>query len=373
MDENFKEFATYIEKDLQIGYKHNKRSIEALAYSLKIEDKTEIKELTELAIVNVARKLAHSNKTVREKFERIVDLYNNQMILSHRTSQSILLQQYSTPAPIAYLMGVFCGLPHLQQTGGYAFEPSAGNGLLTIAAKTERVYVNEVDYIRNRNLHTQGFANVFNRDATLPFSYIDLQGTFPAVLTNPPFGTLDKAVDYNTFPIKVLDHLMTLRALDAMAPDGKAAIIIGGHTRWDSLGRIEKGKNRIFFNYLYRHYHVTDVIQIDGHRLYTRQGTGFPVRLILIEGRKQKPAGVAPVKNEQTDKVIRSFDALYERVMQWVSEPIINQDEKTNMIDIQALKLKANALEKLFFNDELGMPYMPASNACVVLNTQVPD
>jgi hypothetical protein len=465
LDENFKEFVGYVEKDLQIGYKHNKRSIEALAYSLNISDKTEIKELTELAIVNVARKLAHSNKTVREKFESIVDLYNNQMILSHRTSQSILLQQYSTPAPIAYLMGVFCGLPHLQQTGGYAFEPSAGNGLLTIAAKPERVYVNEVDYTRNRNLHTQGFANVFNRDATLPFSYIDLQGTFSAVLTNPPFGTLDKAIDYNTFPIKVLDHLMSLRALDAMAPDGKAAIIIGGHTRWDSLGRIEKGKNRIYFNYLYRHYHVTDVIQIDGHRLYTRQGTGFPVRLILIEGRKQKPTGVAPVKNEQTDKVIRSFDALYERVMQWVNEekkseqqlfitaafekkyfqlkekypdalilmrdneeykaiaedakvfshhtkiiyqpyanskgifiPVasieLNQLDKiihqlshagqkvaivdeltlpTKNMNIKELEKEAEELLKLFRENELGMPYTPASNACVVLNTQVPD
>lgn len=371
--ESQKEFVMFVEKDLRMGYKHNKRSIEALAYSLKISDKTEIKELTELAIVNIARELANTNKTVEQKFESIVALYNNQMILSHRTSQSILLQQYSTPAPIAYLMGVFCGLPYLHQKGGYAFEPSAGNGLLTIAAKPERVYVNEIDYTRNRNLRTQGFANVFDRDGTNPFSYIDVQGTFSAVLTNPPFGVLNKPVDYNTFPIKVLDHLMALRALDTMAPDGKAAIIIGGHTRWDSLGRVEKGKNRIFFNYLYRHYHVMDVIQIDGHRLYTRQGTGFPVRLILIDGRKQKPEGVAPVKNEETDTVIRSFDALYERVMQSVSEPIINQEEKTNMIDIHSLKLKAKALEKLFWSDELGMPYMPASNACVVLNTQVPD
>src|ERR1035437_8784082 len=74
LSENLKEFVTFVEKDLYIGYKHNKRSIEALAYSLKIADKTEIKELTELAIVNIARRIAHENKTVEEKFYRIVDL-----------------------------------------------------------------------------------------------------------------------------------------------------------------------------------------------------------------------------------------------------------------------------------------------------------
>lgn len=352
MPNNYKEFVTFVEKDLRIGYKHNKRSIEALAYSLKISDKTEIKELTELAIVNVARELAHSNGTVQEKYEKIVELYNNQMILSHRTSQSILLQQYSTPAPIGYLMGVYCGLPQLHIKGGYAFEPSAGNGLLTIAAKPARVYVNEIDFTRNRNLKTQGFANVFNRDATEPHSYLDLTGTFQAVLTNPPFGVLDKAIDYNTFPITVLDHLMALRALDTMAFDGKAAIIIGGHTKWDNLGRIQKGKNRIFFNYLYRHYNVLDVIPIDGKRLYTRQGTGFPVRLILIDGRKEVPTGVAPVKDERLSKVVTSFDELFDRVVQWTDKT--ENNTTFNQMNIEALEKEALAIRALLTGDELG-------------------
>ena len=303
---NLQEFVGFVEKDLTIGYKHNKRSIEALAYSLKIKDKTEIKELTELAIVNVARRIAATHENTKTKFEKIVQLYNDQVILSHRTSQSILLQQYSTPAPIAYLMGVFCGLPEMT---GWAFEPCAGNGLLTIAGNPRKIIVNEIDYIRNRNLLTQGFLEVTNQDASKEFGLIGQK--FNAVITNPPFGTLDEAVDYNGFPIKVLDHLMALRALDTMADNGKAAIIIGGHTQWDELGRVQKGKNRIFFNYLYMHYYVADVMQIDGHKLYSRQGTAFPVRVILIEGRKSKPEGVAPTKNADRDSVIKSFDALY--------------------------------------------------------------
>ncbi len=375
--DNLQAFVEFEEKALSQNYKQNKKSVESVAYLLRISDLTEIKELTELAIVNAARVIANGNGSVKEKYDKIVELYKSQMILSHRTSQSILLQQYSTPAPIGYLMGVFCGLPALHTKGGYAFEPSAGNGLLTIAAKPERVYVNEIDKIRNRNLHTQGFANVFNRDATAPFFYIDLQGTFQAVITNPPFGVLDKAIDYNTFPITVLDHLMALRALDTMANDGKAAIIIGGHTRWDKLGRIQKGKNRIFFNYLYRHYNVMDVISIDGKRLYTRQGTGFPVRLILIDGRKELPAGVAPVKNELLSKVVHSFDELFERVMQWTTEA---ETTTTNHMNIEQLEKEALLILDMIMDkksnsgaEELGSPYIPASQSCVVLNTQVPD
>ena len=373
LDKSQSEFLMWMEKDLRLGYKHDKRSVEALAHSLKIEDKTEIKELTELAIVNVAREFAHSKGTTWQRYQKIVGLYNNQMILSHRTSESVLLQQYSTPAPIGYLMGVFCGLPNLKGDD-YALEPSAGNGLLTIAAKPERVYVNEIDYRRNRNLKTQGFANVADFDATDPMNYFDGENSHKAVLTNPPFGILNGGIDFNGFSIKVLDHLMALRALDCMTDDGKAAIIIGGHTRWDDKGRIQKGKNRIFFNYLYHFYHVVDVIQIDGRRLYTRQGTGFPTRLILIDGRKETPQGAAPVYHAKNDTVIRTFDDLFDRIVGDGDEyKETTPKEVSNEMNITELEQQAKDIEHFFSGDELGMPYTPASNACVVLNTQVPD
>jgi hypothetical protein len=359
-------FVDAIENDLATKKQHNKISVEKLATSFGITNKNEVKELTELAIVNRARLLAHSEGTFKERFDRIVELYHNQVNLSHRTSQSILLQQYSTPAPIGYLAGVFCEIDKLQFKGGFAFEPSAGNGLLTIAAKPERVYVNELDDFRNSNLRTQGFANVWQRNATEKF--IDVQRIYMAVMTNPPFGTLDEKVMYDTFPINTLDHLMALRALDCMANDGKAAIIIGGHTNWDDKGRIQAGKNRIFFNYLYSRYHVADVIQIDGHKLYSRQGTSFNVRLILINGRKYKVEGVAPVYNPDIDVVVKSFDELFERVMDAMA---IKNKEPKMKIDLSKLEKEAFALQALF-GEELGLPYMPASSS-KSLDTHVPD
>lgn len=303
------EFVSKIGDDLTNKQPHNKVSIEKLAATFVITDKTEVKELTELAIVNRARKLAHSNQSLQEKFYDVVNLYNSQVNLSHRTSQSILLQQYSTPAPIGFLAGVFCRLDE----GVSVFEPSAGNGLLTIAANPSQCTVNEIDTIRRRNLETQGYNLVMNQDATRPFS--GLEKKFDAVLTNPPFGMMDTEVMYDTFPIKPLEHVMALRALDCMKDEGRAAIIIGGHTKWDEKGRIQAGKNRIFFNYLYSRYNVVDVINIDGGKLYSRQGTSFDVRLILIDGRKQVPSGAAPVYNQYKDKEVNTFNELYERVM----------------------------------------------------------
>jgi predicted RNA methylase len=307
----FDSFVEKVQTDLEVKRSHNKVSIEKLAASFGITDRTEIKELTELAIVKRARELALSDGTIRERFDKIVELYNSQVNLSHRTSQSILLQQYSTPAPIAYLAGVFCGIDSPVANSIY-FEPSAGNGLLTIAGSPKDFVVNEIGETRNRNLQTQEYLKVTKVDATKPFK--DYSKKFDAVLTNPPFGINEDEILYDTFRIKSLEYVMALRALDCMKDSGKAAIIVGGHTRWDEKGRIQAGKQRIFFNYLYSRYKVVDVINIDGHKLYSRQGTSFDVRLILINGRKHTPSGAAPVRDTVKDVEIKTFDDLFERV-----------------------------------------------------------
>ncbi len=175
------QFVARVDQDLRQQTPHNKLSIEKLAASFGITDKTLVKELTELAIVNRARELAHEPGSTRERFDRIVELYRTQVNLSHRTSQSILLQQYSTPAPISYLAGVFCGIDR-PSPGAFYFEPSAGNGLLTIAGNPRDFIVNEIDTVRNKNLQKQGFKLVLKRDATKPF--VAEQASFQAVLTN---------------------------------------------------------------------------------------------------------------------------------------------------------------------------------------------
>jgi predicted RNA methylase len=356
------QFLRHVRKELDAKNKHNRKSIEHIASSYGITDKSEVKEYTELAIVLKARSISLSSLTVEEKYWSIVELYKSQVNISHRTSQSILLQQYSTPAPISFLAGIFTNA----EQNISVFEPSAGNGLLTIAANPSRVIVNEIDELRRSNLSDQGYRQVLNQDATNPFKGFEKK--FDAVITNPPFGLLDKEIKYETFTIEVLDHLMALRALDCMKDNGKAAIIIGGHTRYDKKGRIQKGKNRFFFNYLFSRYNVVDVIPIDGSKLYSRQGTSFDTRLMLIDGRKSQPSGAAPLRNAERDAVVDSFEELYDRVMS-VTTP--RQEFAMTKLELEAQAL-ALELELLSF-DELGMPYTPASSSCFVLNTVVPD
>jgi predicted RNA methylase len=366
------DFIANMELDLINQVKHNKISVEKLAATFGITDRTDIKEFTELAIVNSARIIAHSGNSIEQNYFDIVQLYKHQVNLSHRTSQSILLQQYSTPAPIGYLAGIFCGV----SDNGIYFEPSAGNGLLTVAADTENFIVNEIDALRNHNLQAQGFKAVYKVNATEAFTKsIDKSFTkkFDAVITNPPFGSLDTAISYDNYDFKTLDHVMALRALDTMKDTGKAAIIIGGHTNWDERNRIQAGKNRIFFNYLYSHYNVVDVILIDGSKLYSRQGTSFNTRLILIDGRKEKVSGNAPPKNTDTDYVVRTFEDLFQRVMAvTITKNIrIMKHDKIKILEFEAQALMLEL--ELMRGDGLGAPYEPASNSCVVLNTLVPD
>lgn len=341
VETEFDSYLQHIENDLRNHKKHNKRTVEKIAASYGITNKNIVKETTELAIVKIARSLANQkDKTEYERYLDIVELYNNQVNLSHRTSRSTMFQQYSTPAPISYIASLFVSksdaLGSVKRGGRFTknhfnipkttykeeprklfnrkqyFEPSAGNGLLTIALPMQNTIVNEVDDIRLANLRMQDFEFVSNQDASMPFP--EYYKKFDGVITNPPFSTLPEPVIYDGFPIKHLDHLMALRALDTMKDNGRAAIIVGGHTIWDEKGRPRAGKNRIFLNYLYSHYKVDDIILIDGYKLYSRQGTAFDIRLILIDGRKQTIEGHAPLKTPEAATVIADFEDLWIRV-----------------------------------------------------------
>lgn len=311
---NQQQFLETLLYDIQANVSHNKRSLEKIAQSFGIKEQNTAKELAELSITFVARIYAHEKDlTKKQRYDKIVNLYESQVNMSHRTSESILLQQYSTPAPLGYIMGLYCGV----EKDGLYFEPSAGNGLLTIAGEAKNFIVNEIDPIRNRNLQVQGFKEVLKQDASEPFK--GFANKFDAVITNPPFGK-SEAVKYGNSDIKSLEQVMALRALDTMRDNGRAAIIIGGHQEWDSEGRIVQGKNRIFFVLLNRYYVIEDVINISGRDLYSKQGTSFNVRIILINKTRTNPK-LPPLLDEKlgvtennSGKTVTTFDDLWTRV-----------------------------------------------------------
>jgi hypothetical protein len=342
---NHLQFVEKVKAELSGENRHNKRTIEKMAGFYGISDQNLIKELTELAIVSIARSLAQQpGKGIQQKFSEIVELYHNQVNLSHRTSRSILLQQYSTPAPLAYMMGVYVASgtgfvakpwPTPQKPPAF-FEPSAGNGLLTIAIPPEYWDVNEIDETRRANLEQQGYNQVTAHNAADPLIFDVEPRKYDGVITNPPFGRLDEPVKTGGFLLDELDHVMAAYALECMKNTGRAAIITGGHITYDEkTGRIkqqgDKGGNRNFYNFLYHNYNVEDILYINGD-LYSRQGTSFDVRLILINGRKETPAGFAPRQTPEMNAVINTWDEFYTAMDRLIQPETGNLPDAVKMI-----------------------------------------
>lgn len=297
--------------NLQLGFKHKFNGIVELRkiaerVGLKDIKDTYLQELAETAIVKRARGIASSESTNDAvKFERIKTLYENQPSLNQRDSERVMKQQYSTPAPYAFLADMY--VKGKGKVIDSALEPSAGNGMLTIGLPMDKVHVNDIDAQRLANLRRQGFKNVTSQDGTQPFKVkpVDI------VITNPPFGSATTR-DYDGYKISSLEGQMAINALESMKGDGRAAIIIGGNTEYAKNGSL-KPKDKAFLGYLYSHYNVEDVINVDGG-LYTKQGTSYPTRIILINGRRLNENAFPPVKDKARAEAVKDYDELYKRI-----------------------------------------------------------
>lgn len=282
--------------------------------ALKGISDTDLQELVELAMTQLARSEALKNvngsaEAQREAYDHIVNLYKMQPSLNARDSERLIKQQYSTPTPFGYVMGQFV------QAGGKKvdsmLEPSAGNGALTITVNPSVVQVNDIDDARLANLRRLGYGKVTAQDALLPFNGEKAD----VVMTNPPFGTVTEKVYDGVFHISSLEGQMAINALEQMKDDGRAAIVIGGNTSYRTNGSMNP-KDAAFFGYLYSHYNVVDVININGIALYSRNGTGYDVRMILIDGRKtgEFKRVFPPVKAKARAEQVTTFEELYKRV-----------------------------------------------------------
>lgn len=273
---------------------------------LKDVKDTDLQELAETAIVQRARGIASSESTNNaEKFKRIKKLYENQPSLNQRDSERVMKQQYSTPAPYAYLADVYVKGNGKEIES--ALEPSAGNGMLTIGLPMDKVHVNDIDAQRLENLRRQGFKNVTSQDGTQPFADKDVD----VVVTNPPFGSATPK-EYDGYKISSLEGQMAINALESMKDNGRAAIIIGGKTEYAKNGSLNP-KDKAFLGYLYSHYNVEDVINVDGS-LYAKQGTSYPTRIILINGRRLDENAFPPVKDKARAETVKDYDELYKRI-----------------------------------------------------------
>jgi C-terminal domain on Strawberry notch homologue/Toprim-like/Protein of unknown function (DUF3991)/P-loop containing NTP hydrolase pore-1/MutS domain I len=271
-----------------------------------------IDESIEASLVRVARSIVEQSTNTREAYDRLVELHQRQPILSVRSSTSILQQAYSTPIPIAYAASTLANI----QPGNSVYEPTAGHGALLIGSAIQGTTVNELNADRAADLRAQGFTvTEHNATAHLPEEKHD------RIICNPPFGVVKQAngrtqhfdLPNNRRGTSQVDQVIALRALEAMKDDGRAVLILGGQLGQDAEKRSQRYnslESRSFFKTLYDHYNVTQHFSVWG-ALYIKQGAGFPIDMIVIEGRGKSnlylPAARVP-------EIFKSFDDLRELI-----------------------------------------------------------
>jgi hypothetical protein len=255
-------------------------------------------EIIELGVVMAAREIVGSYDHVErdggdympspaDMFDRLVTLYDRQPKLAVRTSTSVEQQAYSTPAPLAYVASQLVRAGNGQQT---VYEPTAGNGMLLIEVNPRNAIVNELNPARARALEALRF-KVTQNDATefRPKQEPDV------IIANPPFGVVRGANgDSKQFKVGELetteiDHAISLQALSTLPKNGRAALILGGINKLARTAQARqdayngKAKRNFYFR-LYQNYNVTDHFTVAGE-LYEKQGAGWPVDVIIINGK----------------------------------------------------------------------------------------
>ena len=196
------------------------------------------------------------------------DLLGRLPTQTNRSEQQVDMQQFSTPAPLAYLASLAAAIT----PGDIVLEPSAGTGLLAVFAKLAgaSLLLNERDPVRAGLL-----AQALNREvARHDAEYIDdllVPGERPTVvLINPPFA---RSEGRGRDPHAGARHLRS--ALARLAPRGRCVAIMSPAFAHDGSGR--SGYEAVAAL-------VPPRIEITVQgRPFAKHGTSIQVRLIIYD------------------------------------------------------------------------------------------
>ncbi len=321
------------------GIRLSKKKIEAIKEQVGVPNMGVLWEAVELSWLLWYKTLYKQPVAFNNRLQMMISFWNKvQPTYAYSDSSKELYKQYSTPCPIGAMIAEYTDMSNATSI----FEPSAGNGLLVVGADPSKTHVNEIDNSRRQSLEFQGFAKITHHNASEPFPKA-LTHTFDVVVTNPPFDrwsadAFDKARLVNKyFDSNIglnrhlrLEHLMSGLALHTMKDSGKAALILKGHIKFREYDGY-MATYRPFFNWLYSRYVVDDIINMNGYKLYNKQGAVTEMMLVLIGGRKpQKSKKVAPNREQAAylADIADSFDSLWERIASHIKTPLQKEIEK---------------------------------------------
>jgi hypothetical protein len=303
----------------EAGKSLTKRQVAALAKHRGITVK-EVEELIEAAAARLLSRVASSNSESPRGDEATIEfavrLYNEQMPpLTERTVDSKEAQAYSSPPPLAAITSAV--LKRMAPSPvNRVVDTSVGNGMLLapFASKERKFSVVgwDIDPARveraGKVLSGDFLATTLaTRDSSIA------AGTLPRVYElasiNPPFGgkfqddgspvvfdlapALPQGAQAGDNTTKSIDVAILFNTLRMLKDNGAAVIVIGAKTgsQGASFGANESRANaykRADFLSLFKGYRVLDWVTVDGS-LYRGMGAGWPVDVIVVEGRTPTP------------------------------------------------------------------------------------
>ncbi|WP_157560033.1 hypothetical protein U8527_11180 [Kordia algicida OT-1] len=153
--------------------------------------------------------------------------------------------------------------------------------------------------MKRRSLNFLDFSKITKYDPTSPYPK-EMHKSFDLVVCNPSFmkstNTKNEKLDiieqhfdnayFMADDFQVRELIMALALLN-MKDDGKAVIVLNSHISFDEQGMIKH--KRTFLNWLYKHYHICDIINLDSTILTKDKNKKQKKMLALINERKTKP------------------------------------------------------------------------------------
>lgn len=230
-------------------------------------------EIAETALNTVigekyAKNLLHS-PTPEENVAKIIKpLAARLPTQTWRSREQTLLQQFSTPPAIAYLLAYLLNL----KPGEQILEPSAGTGGLAIWASGSglETHTNEIDPRRRELLEILGFQPTAH-NAEFINDFLPGEISADVLMMNPPFSSSGGRTANNSSRFG-FRHVSS--TLERLRKGGKFGIILG-----DAAGLDTKTGND-FWRETSRRASVKATIKIDG-REYYKMGTTVDVTLIV--------------------------------------------------------------------------------------------
>src|SRR5690606_35242598 len=148
------------------------------------------------------------------------------------------------------------------------------------------------------------------------------------------FGQMDQPQAFDKIPsVRRQDHFIALRTLAARKDRGRSVLILGADSS-QSDGTI-KGGAAHFLNYVYDHYQVHGLVEVDG-RMYSRHGSGYNVRMLVVGDRRPEPAVPGEVQVPTKLNILTSYDELWqwgERVLETYPDPALAAQLDTDSIN----------------------------------------